>query len=188
MKRLPHLLARLAALPLCTLPAAASEPSPRSAWLPDGGFVQAGVAETARTLTIGATWAWSWRRPWAGGQLGGYWEASFGRWASDLEDGRGSTAWVTQLGVTPALRWSPDGARWFLEGGIGANLLLPIYRSKDKRFSTRFNFGDHLAVGWRLGQRHEHELALRIQHYSNAGIRRPNPGEDFLQLRYTRSL
>jgi Lipid A 3-O-deacylase (PagL) len=30
----------------------------------------------------------------------------------------------------------------------------------------------------------EHELALRLQHFSNGGIRRPNPGETFLQLRY----
>ena len=28
-----------------------------------------------------------------------------------------------------------------------------------------------------------HELALRVQHYSNAGIRHPNPGENFVQLR-----
>jgi hypothetical protein len=24
---------------------------------------------------------------------------------------------------------------------------------------------------------------LRLQHFSNAGIKKPNPGEDFLQLR-----
>ena len=27
-----------------------------------------------------------------------------------------------------------------------------------------------------------HELALRVQHFSNAGIKRPNPGENFLQF------
>jgi hypothetical protein len=54
------------------------------------------------------------------------------------------------------------------------------------RFSTRFNFGDHLAVGLRFGPRGEHGVALRLQHFSNGGIEKPNPGEDFLQLRYLR--
>lgn len=158
----------------------------RSAWLPNQAFVQLGVAEDARTAVIGATWAWAWQTDWAGGRLGGYWEASFGRWESELDDGRTASAWVTQLGVTPVLRWTPDHSRWFFEAGIGANVLLPIYRSKDKRFSTAFNFGDHLAAGYRFGDHGEHEVALRLQHFSNAGIRHPNPGEDFLQLRWSR--
>ena len=68
-----------------------------------------------------------------------------------------------------------------MEVGIGANLLFPIYQTHDKRFSTAFNFGDHLAIGYRHGNR---EFALRLQHFSNAGIKYPNPGEDFIQLRY----
>lgn len=28
--------------------------------------------------------------------------------------------------------------------------------------------------------------ALRLQHFSNASIRHPNPGENFVQLRYAR--
>ncbi len=46
--------------------------------------------------------------------------------------------------------------------------------------------GDHLAAGWQFGPRRDHELTLRIQHFSNAGIRHPNPGENFVQLRYAR--
>ena len=30
-----------------------------------------------------------------------------------------------------------------------------------------------------------HNLAVRLQHFSNAGISHPNPGEKFLQLRYS---
>jgi lipid A 3-O-deacylase len=98
-----------------------------------------------------------------------------------------SSAWVTQAGVTPVVRWHPPswGGDWYVEGGIGANLLLPIYRSRDKRFSTAFNFGDHIAIGRRFGPSRQHEMALRIQHFSNAGIKDPNPGEDFVQLRYS---
>jgi hypothetical protein len=74
---------------------------------------------------------------------------------------------------------------WFWEGGVGVDLLAPIYRTRDKRFSTVLNFGSHLAVGRRFGASAEQELTLRIQHFSNGGIRRPNPGEEFLQLRYS---
>ena len=156
------------------------EPASRQA------FVQAGVAEDAQALVVGLTQPWSWQRDFAAGRASGYWEASFGRWSSELDDGQRSSAWVTQLGVTPVLRWQPRtwGERGFVEAGIGANLLLPIYRSRDKRFSTAFNFGNHIAIGWRLGAQRRHEIALRVQHFSNAGIRHPNPGEDFVQLRW----
>jgi len=46
------------------------------------------------------------------------------------------------------------------------------------------NFGDHIALGLRLGDRQEHELQLRVEHFSNAGLRKPNPGENFGQVRY----
>jgi lipid A 3-O-deacylase len=149
-------------------------------------FVQAGMAEDAHAVVVGVTQPWSWQREFASGRASGYWEASFGRWSSEFDDGRRSNTWVTQVGVTPVLRWQPRtwGERGFVEAGIGANLLLPVYRSGDKRFSTAFNFGDHIAMGWRFGARRRHELALRLQHFSNAGIRHPNPGEDFVQLRW----
>lgn len=151
------------------------------------GFTQAGFAESAEAIVVGIVMPWAWQRPLAsGGFVTGYWEASFGRWSSDVDDGSRANAWVTQLGVTPVLRWYPHrwGERGFVEAGIGANLLLPIYRSRDKRFSTSFNFGDHVALGWRFGTQRAHEVSLRLQHFSNAGIRKPNPGEDFLQLRW----
>jgi lipid A 3-O-deacylase len=98
-----------------------------------------------------------------------------------------SPAWITQLGVTPVLRWSMSASpsTWFAEAGIGANVLLPVYRSSDKSFSTAFNVGDHLAVGRAFGASGRHELALRVQHFSKAGIKHPNPGENFVQLRHS---
>lgn len=155
-------------------------------WRPDQMFVQGGVAEDAKALVAGAIWNTEWTRPFGGGLLSLYWEVSFGRWTAEQPDGSTRSAWVTQLGVTPVLRWHPSGdtSRWFVEGGIGANVLLPIYRSRDKQFSTTFNFGDHIAIGMPFGDGARHEVALRVQHFSNAGIKHPNPGEDFLQLRY----
>jgi lipid A 3-O-deacylase len=185
MNRLLHYIATTILSVGSYCAAVASDP-PSSHWTPDRVFVQGGVAEDAHAAVFGATWASPWEREFASGHASLYWEASFGRWRSDAEEGTSSSAWVTQLGITPVVRWQPRswGETWFVEAGIGANVMLPIYRSRDKRFSTAFNFGDHLAIGRRFGAAHDHELALRLQHFSNAGIKRPNPGENFIQLRY----
>ena len=65
-----------------------------------------------------------------------------------------------------------------------ANAIAPRYRNGSREFSTNFNFGDHVGVGRRFGDHGEHELSLRVQHFSNAGIKDPNPGQNFLQVRY----
>ena len=58
------------------------------------------------------------------------------------------------------------------------------YTTPDRGFSTRFNFVSQLGVGRSFGNDGRHELSVRVQHHSNGGIRSPNPGEDFVQLRY----
>jgi hypothetical protein len=171
---------------LCCLVAGGPVASAQSAWAPTGAWLQAGSADETQTLTAGLVWDWSWQRALGRGVISGYWEASIGRWHSNEETGS-SSYWVTQVGITPTLRWQPGS--WpeglLLEVGIGLNSLVPIYRSGDKHFSTAFNFGDHIALVKQFGERRREELALRFQHYSNAGIRHPNPGENFVQLRYT---
>jgi len=32
----------------------------------------------------------------------------------------------------------------------------------------------------------EHEVVLGVTHYSNCGVRNPNPGKNFVQLQYLR--
>jgi hypothetical protein len=53
-----------------------------------------------------------------------------------------------------------------------------------KSFGSQWNFYDMMGIGHSFGAEHEHELAVRWVHVSNAGIKKPNPGQDFLQLRY----
>jgi len=152
---------------------------------PSSVFLQAGDGEEQTSAyVLGTTWDLPWHRANSFGAVSAYTEASFGRWATGSAPG--GSAWVTQIGITPIVRLTPSwSASWFGELGVGANVLAPIYRSGDKRFSTQFNFGDHVAVGKRFGPDNKYELALRFQHFSNAGIREPNPGENFAQLRYT---
>ncbi len=155
---------------------------------PSSVFAQLGGNGHAAAATGGLTWDWALSQETRWGRLAGYWEAAFGRWHAERANGA-DAAWVLQLGVTPVLRLEPQSGegRWFVEGGIGLNYLTPLYQEGDKRFTTRLNFGSHLAVGRRFGEVPEHhEVALRVQHFSNAGIRHPNPGSNFLQLRYSR--
>ncbi len=154
---------------------------------PRGVFLQAGSGDNATdSVTAGATWRWNGQWALGTGALTGYWDASIGRWRVRHADA-GDRSAFTQVGVTPVLRYRGDGgeSRWFVEAGIGENVIGPVYRSEDHRFSTAFNFGDHLGVGVDAGERHQHEFTLRYEHFSNAGIKEPNPGENFVQLRYT---
>lgn len=178
-RRLLRLLVPLAMAAAPAFAVAQQAQTPHTAW-----FVQGGVSENNQSLTVGATRDWRWQKQYRLGLVTGYWEGAVGHW---LVNGRGSRD-VTQIGLTPVLRlhpeaWSPG---WFIEGGIGANVIFPTYDDGEKRFSTAFQFGDHLAVGKRFGHQRQHEWAVRFQHFSNARIKRPNPGENFLQLRYSR--
>ena len=70
---------------------------PRSAW-----YVQGGVAEDAQSLTVGMSRDWQWEKQYRYGHISGQWQGEVARWHSDSRTS-------TQLGVTPALRWRPNG-------------------------------------------------------------------------------
>jgi len=148
---------------------------------PTSAFVQAGIGDQRTTAyTAGLTWNMPWHYDFTFGRLSAYAEAAIGRWHTD---GRNeATAWPTQISATPTLRLYPERAsRWFAEAGVGANYIVPIFNSGEKRFSTEFNFGDHVAIGRDFGHS---EISIRMEHFSNAGIEHPNPGENFGQVRY----
>ena len=135
-------------------------------------------------LILGATLPWrAWRKPFLGGELRGHWDVYVSRWSFDGIAGHDG---LTLLGVTPTLRLRPDEGRsaWFWEAGIGATMADRRYRTAEREFSTRFNFASHLGLGISLGEQRRHELLVRVQHVSNAGIKHPNPGANFVQLRY----
>lgn len=165
--------------------AAAAPAVPR--WLkPDRWYLQVGAGENVDAANAGLIWELD--RSWTvlgGARLSAYTELSLGHW--HVKDGGGSASSTnTQFGFTPTLRVTSSGPLGvFGELGIGVNVIAPIYSTDDKRFSTAFNFGDHIGVGFRPSGPKGAEWSLRIQHFSNAGIKHPNPGENFLQLRWS---
>jgi lipid A 3-O-deacylase len=153
--------------------------------VPGGAFVEAGIADhSAYSATLGVVWPWAWRREIHGGELTGMTEAYISHW-----NGRGGAERVsfTQLGLVPTLRYRFGRGRsdWFMEAGIGISAMDGKYRTTDKDFSTSFNFVDVLGMGRSFGPQRRQELSLRVSHISNGNIKKPNPGENFLQLRYT---
>jgi len=149
-------------------------------------FFQAAAGDQrTQSYVGGATWDWNWHKRYSFLTASGYFEAAGGRWTT-RDRGVTSSTWATQVDVTPVIRLQPAArfSSWFAELGVGVNYIIPLYRTDHKRFSTEFNFGDHFAIGRQFGERRRHELALRMEHFSNAGIEHPNPGENFLQLRY----
>jgi hypothetical protein len=176
-----------AALAALAAAACSHSVSAQSSFAPTAAFVQAGTAQDTHQVAIGLTWDWTRRWNLWSGEVSGYWEGSISQWSYPGADDR-RTAWLAQVGAIPVFRYRPDGGAspWFFEGGVGVTFTTNVYETDRKRFSTSFNFGDHLALGRNFGTRREHELSLRFEHYSNAGIKHPNPGENFVQLRYLR--
>lgn len=191
----------LSALLALTLagPVLAQEPVPASAPTQESArrhtesptvYLEAGwAAHATRSTAVGITWPWSFERSLWGGQLNGHWDAFIGRSRANSKMADGQRYTLTQLALVPMLRLRFDEGRspWFAQAGIGLSVTDTLYETPDKSFSTRFNFSDHLALGRNFGATREHELILGLRHVSNAGIEKPNPGEDFIRLRYARS-
>jgi hypothetical protein len=70
--------------------------------------------------------------------------------------------------------WARPSVRVFV--GLGASWK----SARDELNSSQWNFAEQLGVRWRLSSAWALELTLR--HWSNAGIRLPNRGQDFATL------
>lgn len=151
---------------------------------PGGVFAQGGLADHGSySATVGLVWPWSWRREALGGELSASTEFYAAYWSGRTATGRQG---FTQIGLVPVLRYRFSGGRsaWFAEAGIGISGMDSLYRTREKQFSSSFNFVDVVAAGRSFGAGRRQEVSLRATHFSNAGIKKPNPGENFLQLRY----
>ncbi len=114
-----------------------------------------------------------------------YWDFFIGNWRGPTPD-QSETRSYTQIGAIAnwRYRFGEGTSPWFTELGIGGTLMDSMYHTPARTWSTRFQFSEHLGVGRSFGQRGEHEVSVRIQHLSNANIKKPNPGENFVRVRY----
>lgn len=179
----------VAMVSLCMAAPAASQPAsapstvaPYTSSLPSVGHgvgLRFGYNEDYRkiALTYDTPVFWSyesasgWGRVDLGAELAvAYWRAAHGEPDS-----------MWQLSATPMLRWWPSDI-FFVEAGVGATVLSKTHFA-DRDLSTAFQFGNHIGLGTVIDGRHR--IGLRYSHFSNAGIKKPNPGLDLLTLTYT---
>ena len=151
-----------------------------------GIYVQAGHnganGSDTQTAVVGFTSPWGGERPWAASVFTTYWDVYLGQWRGPQSNGVDKT--YTQVGVLSVGRWRYDEGQspWFTDAGLGLAYLDDLYTQPGGRaFSTRLNFALRLGVGRSFGEGDAHEVSLNYQHFSNAGIKRPNPGLNSLQ-------
>ena len=148
----------------------------------DGIALEVGNGDGADMGRIAFQWDWEKRLyQGTGWNVGGYWDLGFGYWHKGAAPGRNTE--IAEIGLTPVMRLQRDGlAGPYGELGLGWHLQS---RSTigDKSMGTMFQFGSHVGVGYRFGVKQAYDLSLRYQHLSNAGIKRPNDGINFAQVR-----
>ena len=174
---------RYAALLLCCASlgtAHADEPQAPSLYLEAGNTLRSGAGTRMRTLGL----RWPLQHTFWQGRVSTHLDMYLSDWDSKAAAPAGGH--TTQVGVVPMFRYRFDQgrSRWFVEGGIGLSYLNGTYHAASSSFGSRWNFSDHIGIGRNFGARQHHEVSLQAKHVSNAGLRKPNPGETFLQLRY----
>lgn len=153
------------------------------AWTPQEVFFEGGEGtDSTRTASLGFAWDLPWQSAFLSGALTTRAEVFLARWR--LADAATDRT-LTQVGAVPYVRFRPDAGRspWFIELGIGISVLDAELHTTQRRFGSRWNFSDNLAVGRDFGDQRQYSWSLRYQHTSNAGIKKPNPGMDLVQVR-----
>lgn len=182
MQKLPLLAAVSALALMATAPVVHADPS-----VSNGIYVQygrSGSDSKTNAYTLGVTKPMNFSSSLWGTQATGYWDLYGTYHIADNPTGDDFKTWLVDLTPTFRLRFDEGRSNWFVDGGVGVSYTDVLYRSNAKEFSTRFNFGTHVALGYSFGTNRDQEISVRFQHYSNASIKKPNPGENYVQIRY----
>jgi lipid A 3-O-deacylase len=135
---------------------------------------------------FGVQWDWNKKLIEAGDwHVGGYWDLNLGYW--DNHSAARTNSSIADIGFTPVFRFQQNsitGPSPYAELGVGLHFLSETSVSTERQFGSNFQFGSHIGVGVRIGDKGQHDIGYRYQHLSNAGIKEPNQGINFNQVRY----
>ena len=149
----------------------------------DGMSLELGRGDDVTMSRVGVQWQLA--RPllqFADWQVASYIDLAAGYWDADKFPGAKHDA-LFDLGLTPVMRLQGNGRVGpYAELGLGAHVLSHSSIGLT-RMSTAFQFGNHVGLGYRFGPKTSYDLSYRFQHLSNAGIKRPNAGINFHQVR-----
>lgn len=148
----------------------------------NGFSFEAGGGTGSQMWRLGAQHDWQSKWLQSGNwHLGAYWDLQLGQWY-----GHGKQT-ITDIGLTPVFRYQQTVRSSFspyVEAAIGLHLIEPVRMDDGRGFTTAFQFGDHVGFGARFGERGQYDLGVRFQHLSNGGIKEPNNGINFAQVRF----
>jgi lipid A 3-O-deacylase len=110
------------------------------------------------------------------GRLTGYWDAVYTYWDGD------KTASNHSLSVSPVLVYEFAGERFnpYVEVGIGIAAFSSTELA-DNDLGSSLQFEDRLGFGLRFA---DQEVGVRVLHYSNAGLKKPNDGVESYSVHY----
>lgn len=150
---------------------------------PDEFFLMAGAGSDK---TAAGSAGLGWNLPWQSAGLSGRFSSRMELFASQWDFSRDTGhRHAIQFGLVPYLRFRTDDGNspWFVEVGIGPSLLDRHCRTDDRTLGSRFNFSDNVGIGRDFGASRQYSWSLRVQHTSNAGTKKPNPGLNLVFLR-----
>lgn len=150
----------------------------------DSASVEFGTGNKTQMARLGLQWQWA-QQWWQsnGTHVGGYWDLTIAQWrGTRYQNQPDNSQNITSIGITPVFRFQSNTRKGFYaEAGIGAHLLSELYNNNGRQLSTSFEFGDHVAAGYVF--RNDIDLGLKLQHFSNGGIKHPNNGVNFAVIR-----
>ena len=144
----------------------------------------------ADTRYAGISWQWDMSQRWftdGNWEVAGYWEVNLSHWKRD-NDNTTQNHSLTEAGITPVFRLQSKspvmaGLSPYVELGIGVHMLSET-EIDGRNLSSSFQFGEHLGLGFTFGKQNEFDLGYRLQHLSNAGLKKPNDGITFHEVRF----
>lgn len=172
-------LNKLAAALVATFCAHAAHAQALGDWA-DSASIEFGTNPEQRMVRLAVQNDWDQR--WFarnGYHLSGYWETNVALWRlSAYQNVPGRKKNIAVVGFTPVFRYQSDSKLGLYgEIGVGVNLFSKLYKNEDKELSTAFQFGDHIGVGYTTAK---WDYSLKFQHYSNASIKSPNAGANWI--------
>ncbi|PUA16438.1 acyloxyacyl hydrolase [Glaciimonas sp. PCH181] len=153
-------------------------------YTPDSASLEVGTGNKSQFVRLATQWDWNskwWQSN--GTHIGGYWDLSLAEFRQNqYQNIPGQQKNLTDIGFTPVFRFQRDDKKGaYAEAGIGVHLMSHLYDNNSRRFSTAFEFGDHLGAGYVFSN--GLDLGLKLQHFSNGSIKEPNSGANFAVIR-----
>lgn len=147
-------------------------------------YAQYGQWDSARQVSFGIETPWPIQ--FSGDRWTTFWQGELGEWFTK-KNGRMYKD-STEIALGPVGRYYFDvDHSFYFDGVANIGFITPRYWRDSEQEGSAFDFGGGFAFGYRFGGDKSNEISLRAEHFSNGGLRDPNPGRNFFQIRYAKS-